>query len=37
MRVIESCANCLFNQQKNITDDKDYLAEVKAIIDNREA
>ena len=37
MRVIESCANCLFNQQKNITDDKDYLAEVKAIIDNRDA
>ncbi|MEE3470221.1 MAG: ARMT1-like domain-containing protein [Butyrivibrio hungatei] len=36
MRVSESCAECLFNQQKNLTDDKDYLAEIKAIIDGRD-
>lgn len=36
MRVTESCAKCLFNQQKNLTDDKDYLAEIKAIIDGRD-
>ncbi len=36
MRVTESCANCLFNQQKNLTDDEEYLAEVKAIIEGRD-
>ncbi|MBO4912883.1 MAG: DUF89 family protein [Butyrivibrio sp.] len=35
MRVIESCAKCLFDKQKNLTDDKEYLDEIKAIIDNR--
>ena len=37
MRVIESCAKCLFDKQKNLTDDKEYMDEIKAIIDNREA
>lgn len=36
MRVTESCAKCLFNQQKNLTDDEEYLAEVKAIIEGRD-
>ncbi len=35
MRVIESCAQCLFDKQKNLTDDKEYLDEIKSIIDNR--
>lgn len=35
MRISESCAKCLFDKQKNKTDDAAYLAEVKSIIDNR--
>ena len=35
MRISESCAKCLYDKQKNKTDDDAYLAEVKQIIDNR--
>ncbi|MBQ6654593.1 MAG: DUF89 family protein [Erysipelotrichaceae bacterium] len=35
MRIIESCAACLYDKQKHITDDEEYLAEVRRIIDER--
>ncbi len=35
MRIIESCAKCLFDKQKHLSDDPEYLAEVKHIIDSR--
>ena len=35
MRVIESCAQCLYDKQKHLSDDSQYLAEVREIIDNR--
>ena len=35
MRVIESCAQCLYNRQLRKTDNKECLAEIKAVIDNR--
>ena len=35
MRVIESCAECLYKRQLRKTDNKECLAEVKAVIDNR--
>jgi len=35
MRVIDSCAKCLWDKQKNLADDKEYLNEIKSIIDNR--
>lgn len=35
MRITESCAECLYDRQKNLTQDKKYLAEIKSIIDNR--
>ena len=35
MRVTESCADCLYDKQMHLTEDKKYLAEIKFIIDNR--
>ncbi len=35
MRVIESCAECLYNRQLRLTDNQAYLAEIRDIIDNR--
>ncbi|MCR4673863.1 MAG: ARMT1-like domain-containing protein [Lachnospiraceae bacterium] len=35
MRVIESCAKCLYDKQQNMTNDVEYLQAVKKIIDNR--
>lgn len=35
MRISESCAKCLYDKQKNKTNDEAYLAEIKSIIDNR--
>ena len=35
MRVAESCAECLYNKQKQVSGDKKYLEEIKSIIDNR--
>ena len=36
MRVPESCAECLYDKQKHLTDDVKYLSEIKSIIDNRD-
>lgn len=35
MRVTESCAKCLYDKQKHLSDNADYLSEIKEIIDNR--
>ena len=35
MRVIESCAQCLYDKQKHLSDDPQYLSEVREIIENR--
>lgn len=35
MRIPQSCAECLYERQKNKTDNAGYLAEVKRILDNR--
>ena len=34
MRVIESCAECLYKRQLRLTDNQAYLAEIREIIDN---
>ena len=36
MRIIQSCADCLYDKQQHLTDDEGYLAEVRNIIDNRD-
>ncbi len=35
MRISESCAECLYDKQKNKTNNEAYLTEIKALIDNR--
>ena len=35
MRISESCAKCLYDKQANKSDNAEYLAEVRAILDNR--
>ena len=35
MRISESCARCLYDRQLNKTDNAEYLAEIKALLDNR--
>ena len=35
MRISESCARCLYDRQLNRTDNAEYLAEIKALLDNR--
>ena len=35
MRVIESCAECLYDKQRHLTDDPAYLSEIEEIIRNR--
>lgn len=35
MRITDSCAECLYDKQKHLTDDENYLKEIKNIIDNR--
>lgn len=37
MRITENCAECLYDKQRRLTDDTEYLAEVKRIIDDRNA
>lgn len=34
-RVIESCAECLYDKQAHLTDDRSYLEEVRRILDER--
>ena len=36
MRINDSCAECLYDKQQHLTDDKAYLNRVKEIIDNRD-
>ena len=35
MRINEHCAECLWNRQKKLTDNRDYLYEIRQIIDSR--
>lgn len=35
MRISESCAKCLYDRQQNKTDDPEYLAEIRTLLDNR--
>ena len=35
MRIPESCAECLYERQKNKTNNAEYLAEIKGLLDNR--
>ena len=35
MRISEKCARCLYDRQRNRTDDEVYLAEVKRLLDTR--
>ncbi len=35
MRISESCARCLYDRQLNKTDNPQYLAEIKALLDGR--
>ena len=35
MKVIESCAKCLYDKQAHLTDDEVYLSEVREILDGR--
>ena len=35
MRISESCAKCLYDRQLNKTDNAEYLAEIKDLLDNR--
>ena len=35
MRISESCAKCLYDRQLNMTDNDEYLAEIKDLLDNR--
>ena len=37
MRVIESCAKCLYEKQEKMVNHQEYLAEIKQIIENRDA
>ena len=35
MRISESCAKCLYDRQKEKTDNAEYLAEVRTLLENR--
>lgn len=35
MRISESCAACLYDKQKNKTNDEEYLSEIRRLLDNR--
>ena len=35
MRISENCAKCLYDKQKNKTENEAYLAEIKELLDNR--
>ncbi|MCR5420342.1 MAG: ARMT1-like domain-containing protein [Lachnospiraceae bacterium] len=35
MRISESCAGCLYDRQANRTDNKEYLARIRDLLDNR--
>ena len=35
MRISESCASCLYERQKNKTNNEEYLSEIRNLLDNR--
>ena len=35
MRISDSCAKCLYDRQAEKTDNAEYLAEIKSLLDNR--
>ena len=35
MRISESCAACLYDKQKNKTDDEEYMSEIRSLLENR--
>lgn len=35
MRISECCAACLYDKQKNMTNDEEYLSEIRNLLDNR--
>ena len=35
MRISESSAACLYDKQKNKTNDEEYLSEIRSLLDNR--
>lgn len=35
MRISESCAACLYDRQKNKTDDEEYLSEIRELLEHR--
>ncbi len=35
MRIIDSCAACLYDKQKHLTEDPEYLARVRELLDHR--
>lgn len=35
MKIREKCVECLLNKQKSLSDNEEYLAEIRAILDNR--
>lgn len=35
MNITENCVNCLWNRQKRISDNPEYLSEIRQILDNR--
>ena len=37
MRISDFCANCLFDRQKELTDNGEYLEKIKNILDNRDS
>ncbi len=36
MKIIESCVDCLYERQTKITDNEEYLKEIRNILDNRD-
>ncbi len=36
MKVTESCARCLWNRQRHLTQDAAYLSEIRQILDSRQ-
>lgn len=36
MRIIDSCVQCLYKRQENVTDNKEYLARIKELLDTRD-
>ena len=35
MKIIDSCVDCLYRRQKEISNDEKYLSEIRSILDKR--